>query len=136
MAAFARKPGAGSRRRSRGRLVRFLGAGRYRNIGVEHVLADKAQDIARRIFAKLKTRKGVAALAIIVILLAALALAEPLPVPKPTGPGGSCPHGYTTSGSFCTPSASAQDAIALASAFRPVAINLYNWRTLTRKKRC
>ena len=38
--------------------------------------------------------------------------ADPLPVPKPPGPGGSCPHGYTSSGSFCTPSQGAQDAIA------------------------
>jgi hypothetical protein len=38
--------------------------------------------------------------------------APPLPVPKPTGPGGSCPHGYTPSGSFCVPSSGAQDAIA------------------------
>jgi hypothetical protein len=30
--------------------------------------------------------------------------AEPLPQPKPPGPGGACPHGYTSSGSFCVPS--------------------------------
>jgi hypothetical protein len=42
----------------------------------------------------------------------ASALAELLPLPKPAGPGGSCPHGYTSNGSFCTPSQGAQDAIA------------------------
>jgi hypothetical protein len=34
------------------------------------------------------------------------------PVPKPPGPGGSCPHGYTSSGSYCVPSQGAADAIA------------------------
>ena len=48
----------------------------------------------------------------IVLLLASVAAAEPLPVPKPSGPGGSCPFGYSSSGSFCTPSQGAQDAIA------------------------
>lgn len=37
--------------------------------------------------------------------------AEPLPVPRPIGPGGSCPYGYVTSGSFCVPTQGAQDAI-------------------------
>ena len=51
------------------------------------------------------------------ILFASLAVAfqaqaEPLPVQKPLGPGGSCPHGYYSSGSFCAPSQGAQDAIA------------------------
>lgn len=45
------------------------------------------------------------------VLLATAALAEPLPVPKPPGPGGSCPHGWTSSGSYCVPSQGAQDAI-------------------------
>jgi len=45
-------------------------------------------------------------------LLPSLALAEPLPLPKPAGPGGSCPHGWLASGSFCVPSQGAQDAIA------------------------
>ena len=49
--------------------------------------------------------------AIIITLLPSLALAQPLPQPKP--PGGSCPHGYTSSGSFCVPSQGAQDAVPL-----------------------
>jgi hypothetical protein len=40
-----------------------------------------------------------------------LALAAPLPQPKPPGPGGSCGHGYVSSGSFCVPRQGAQDAI-------------------------
>jgi hypothetical protein len=53
-----------------------------------------------------------------VVIIAALVLsilpvlAQPLPVPKPSGQGGSCPHGYTSSGSFCVPGAGVQDAIA------------------------
>ena len=50
--------------------------------------------------------------ALFAIALAASAHAEPLPVPKPAGPGGSCPHGYFSSGSFCVPSQGAQTAIA------------------------
>jgi general secretion pathway protein D len=38
---------------------------------------------------------------IVIALLPSLALAQPLPEPKPIGPGGSCAHGYTPSGSFC-----------------------------------
>jgi len=45
-------------------------------------------------------------------LLTTAALAEPLPVPKPIGPGGSCPYGYASSGSFCVPMQGAADAIA------------------------
>ena len=37
--------------------------------------------------------------------------AQPLPQAKPAGPGGSCPHDYTSSGSFCVPREGAQDAI-------------------------
>ena len=44
--------------------------------------------------------------------IATTAHAEPLPLPKPPGPGGSCPHGYLSSGSFYVPSQGAQDAIA------------------------
>jgi hypothetical protein len=44
-------------------------------------------------------------------LFATAALAEPLPLPKPAGPGGSCPHGWTSSGSYCVPAQSAQDAL-------------------------
>jgi hypothetical protein len=47
-----------------------------------------------------------------IAVIGTAALAEPLPVPKPSGPGGSCPHGYFTSGSYCVPSQGAQDAIA------------------------
>jgi hypothetical protein len=52
-------------------------------------------------------------LTIIIALLPSLALAQALPQPKPAGPGGSCPHGYTSSGSFCAPREGAQDAIPL-----------------------
>ena len=47
--------------------------------------------------------------AIIIALVPSLALAQQ-PVPKPSGPGGSCPHGYTASGSSCVPSQGAQEA--------------------------
>jgi hypothetical protein len=47
-----------------------------------------------------------------IAVIATAAHAEPLPVPKPAGPGGSCAHGCTSSGSFCVPSQGAQDAIA------------------------
>jgi hypothetical protein len=49
---------------------------------------------------------------IITLLISTAALAEPLPVPKPPGPGGSCPFGYTSSGSYCVPSQGARDAVA------------------------
>jgi hypothetical protein len=45
------------------------------------------------------------------MLLTTGASAEPLPQPRTTGPGGSCPHGYFTSGSYCVPSQGAQDAV-------------------------
>jgi hypothetical protein len=51
--------------------------------------------------------------AITIALLPSLAHTQPLPQPKPVGAGGSCPHGYTSSGSFCVPSQGAQDAIPL-----------------------
>jgi hypothetical protein len=65
-------------------------------------------------------RRGAFTLACIgALLVIALAMwfistirAEPLPVAKPAGPGGSCPHGYTSSGSYCVPSQGAQDAVA------------------------
>jgi hypothetical protein len=50
---------------------------------------------------------------VITVLLPSLALAQSLPQPKPAGPGGSCPYGYTSSGSFCVPREGAQDAIPL-----------------------
>src|SRR5215475_10786643 len=52
------------------------------------------------------------ALSLMFALTTTTALAEPLPVPKPPGPGGSCPHGYIASGSFCMPSSGAQETIA------------------------
>lgn len=51
-------------------------------------------------------------LAVLISLLPSLALAQQ-PVPKPPDPGGSCPHSYGSSGSFCVPRAGAQEAIAL-----------------------
>jgi hypothetical protein len=44
--------------------------------------------------------------------LTVAARAEPLPVAKPPGAGESCPHGYTSSGSFSAPGKGAQDAVA------------------------
>jgi hypothetical protein len=55
---------------------------------------------------------GAALIAIVALVGAALAEPLPVPVPKPPGPGGSCPHGYMSSGSYCVPSAGAQDAIS------------------------
>src|SRR5262249_54033373 len=52
------------------------------------------------------------ALSLILALAATAALAEPSPLSKPQAPGGSCPHGYITSGSFCAPTQGAADAIA------------------------
>ena len=54
-------------------------------------------------------------LSLMLALVTTSALAEPLPVPKPRGPGGSCPHGYIASGSYCTPSQGAADAVAKPS---------------------
>jgi len=51
------------------------------------------------------------ALSLMFALVTTTALTEPPPVPKPPGPGGSYPHGYIPSGSFCTPSQGAADAI-------------------------
>ena len=51
-------------------------------------------------------------IAALLLALTSPALADPLPVTKPPGPGGSCPFGYTSSGSFCVPSQGAQDAVA------------------------
>ena len=51
------------------------------------------------------------ALSLMLALITTTALTEPLPVPKPPVPGGSCPHSYIASGSFCTPSPGAQKAI-------------------------
>jgi hypothetical protein len=49
----------------------------------------------------------------VLTLVPALAAAQALPQPLPPGPGGSCGHGWTRSGSFCVPRAGAQDAIPL-----------------------
>jgi hypothetical protein len=68
----------------------------------------RAEVISARRGREMKTLSLVAVAA----LAATAAAADPLPVPKPPRPGGSCPHGYTTSGSFCVPSAGAQDAIS------------------------
>ncbi len=43
----------------------------------------------------------IAAIATFAMLTPSLALAQQLAEPKPVGPGGSCPHGYTSSDSFC-----------------------------------
>jgi hypothetical protein len=51
------------------------------------------------------------AVTIALALFASTVLAQTLPQPKPGSPGGSCPHGYTTSGAFCMPMRGAQDAI-------------------------
>jgi hypothetical protein len=48
---------------------------------------------------------------VLAFMAATTALAEPLPQPAPAGPGGSCPHGWMSSGSFCVPGQSAQDAV-------------------------
>lgn len=53
----------------------------------------------------------IAAVFVLAAVFAARAHAQPLPVPKPIGPGGSCPFGYTSSGSYCVPMQGAQDAI-------------------------
>jgi hypothetical protein len=47
----------------------------------------------------------------VLALVGSAALADPLPQPKPLGPGGSCPFGYMSSGSYCVPSAGASDSI-------------------------
>ena len=59
------------------------------------------------------------------LLLPSLALAQQ-PVPKSAGSGGSCPHGYGSSGSFCVPRAGAQDAIALPSCAQSM-VALMTW---------
>jgi hypothetical protein len=43
-----------------------------------------------------------------IVLSIPAARADPLPWPRP---GGSCPHGYFTSSSYCAPSQGAQTAI-------------------------
>jgi hypothetical protein len=53
-------------------------------------------------------------IAVIVIALLSPALAQQ-PLPKPPGPSGSCPHGYTSSGSFCVPREGAQECGSVAA---------------------
>lgn len=48
--------------------------------------------------------------AIIATLAPSMALAQPMPQPFLSG---SCPHGYTRSGSYCVPREGAQEAIPL-----------------------
>jgi hypothetical protein len=57
--------------------------------------------------------------AITLVLSAAAASAQPLPLPKPPGPSGSCPHGYTSSGSSCVPSRGAQDDPDMRTVINP-----------------
>jgi hypothetical protein len=57
-------------------------------------------------------RNCVKLLATALVMTVAIAVrADPLPQPKPVGPGGSCPYGYFTSGSFCVPTQGAHDAV-------------------------
>ena len=73
----------------------------------------KWDKITKRIVLGLIVSAVVAAIFLLLgIYIVGAASAEPLPVPKPLGPGGSCPHGYTSSGSFCVPSQGASDALA------------------------
>jgi len=74
-------------------------------------------DHARWQARKIEAKTAAPALSILPVL------AQPLPVPKPSGPGGSCPHGYTSSGSFCVPGAGVQDAIAKPPRDVPVALD-------------
>jgi hypothetical protein len=50
---------------------------------------------------------------IALLLLTSPAFAQVLPQPKVGVPGGSCPFGYTSSGTFCIPSQHAQQAVPL-----------------------
>jgi hypothetical protein len=79
---------------------------RERSAATVFLLDQSHRRCYRRVMIRITPIVAVAALA------ATAAHAQSLPVPKPPGPGGSCPHGYATSGSFCVPSAGAQDAIA------------------------
>ena len=73
----------------------------------------KWDKITKRIVLGLIVSAVVAAIFLLLgIYIVGAASAEPLPLAEPCGPGGSCPHGYTSSGSFCVPSRGASDAIA------------------------
>jgi hypothetical protein len=41
---------------------------------------------------------------VLAVWFVAAVSAEPLPLPKPPSPGGSCAHGWLSSGSYCVPS--------------------------------
>lgn len=57
-----------------------------------------------------KTELVMRTLTILITLLPSLASAQPLPQQRPMQ-GGSCPHGYSASGSFCVPREGAQEAV-------------------------
>jgi hypothetical protein len=61
----------------------------------------------------MRAPRGILICVPVLLALVGAALAEPLPAAKPPGPSGSCPHGYTSSGSCCVPSQGAQDAIPI-----------------------
>ena len=62
-----------------------------------------------------------AAIATLAMLTRSLALAQPLPQPKPLDAGGSCPQGYTSSGSFCVGAAPNGEGYELNFENAPVA---------------
>ena len=76
----------------------------------------RSRDVAlvKFIWTYVRPYRGVFFLSVLLMPLnSAFALAQPLPQPKPTDPGGSCPHDWTSSGSFCVPREGAQDAVPL-----------------------
>jgi type II secretory pathway component GspD/PulD (secretin) len=62
----------------------------------------------------------IAAIATLAMLARSLALAQPLA--NPVEPGGSCPHGYTSSGSFCVGAAPNREGYDLHFYNVPVAM--------------
>jgi hypothetical protein len=48
-------------------------------------------------------KKKVIVAAVLALTTVAAATAQPLPVPRQPGPGGACPVGYASSGSYCIP---------------------------------
>ena len=57
--------------------------------------------------------KTLTTIVIALALSTGTALAQVLPQPKSGSLGGSCPHGYFSSGAFCMPSQGAQGAVPL-----------------------